>query len=129
MGVDLSIITGNVQIDPPAPSPSCAARQTIPGVVRPRFFGRETGRSGLGVPGRIGSPRRGRVTETLRLPQPQDDRTMAKGKKKLEVVHLVCEETGDQNYTLRRKTGGEKLKVKKYSPRLRKHTVHNEKRK
>jgi large subunit ribosomal protein L33 len=54
---------------------------------------------------------------------------MAKGKKKLEVVHLVCEETGDQNYTLRRKTGGEKLKVKKYSPRLRKHTVHNEKKK
>jgi large subunit ribosomal protein L33 len=54
---------------------------------------------------------------------------MAKGKKKLEVVHLVCEETGDMNYTLRRKTGGEKLKVKKYSPRLRKHTVHNEKRK
>lgn len=54
---------------------------------------------------------------------------MAKGKKKLEVIHLVCEETGDQNYTLRRKTGGEKLKVKKYSPRLRKHTVHNEKRK
>ena len=54
---------------------------------------------------------------------------MAKGKKKLEVVHLVCEETGDMNYTLRRKTGGEKLKVKKYSPRLRKHTLHNEKRK
>jgi large subunit ribosomal protein L33 len=54
---------------------------------------------------------------------------MAKGKKKLEVVHLVCEETGDQNYTLRRKTGGEKLKVKKYSPRLRKHTLHNEKKK
>ena len=54
---------------------------------------------------------------------------MAKGKRKLEVVQLVCEETGDQNYTLRRKTGGEKLKVKKYSPRLRKHTVHNEKRK
>ena len=49
--------------------------------------------------------------------------------KKLEVVHLVCEETGDQNYTLRRKTGGEKLKVKKYSPRLRKHTLHNEKKK
>lgn len=54
---------------------------------------------------------------------------MAKGKRKLEVVHLVCEETGDFNYTLRRKTGGEKLKVKKYSPRLRKHTLHNEKRK
>ena len=49
-----------------------------------------------------------------------------KSKKKLEVLHLVCEETGDYNYTIRRKTGGEKLKVKKYSPRLRKHTIHNE---
>jgi large subunit ribosomal protein L33 len=54
---------------------------------------------------------------------------MAKGKRKLEVVHLVCAETGDHNYTLRRKSGGEKLKVKKYSPRLRKHTLHNEKKK
>jgi hypothetical protein len=27
---------------------------------------------------------------------------MAKGKEKLEVGHLVCEETGDMNYTLRR---------------------------
>ena len=39
---------------------------------------------------------------------------MAKSKKKLEVVHLVCEETGDYNYTLRRKSGGEKLKLKKF---------------
>jgi large subunit ribosomal protein L33 len=54
---------------------------------------------------------------------------MAKGKKKLEVVHLVCEETGDYNYTLRRKSGGEKLKLKKYSPRLRRHTLHAEKKK
>ena len=54
---------------------------------------------------------------------------MAKGKKRLEVVHLVCQETGDMNYTLRKKSGGEKLKVKKYSPRLRKHTVHVEKKK
>ena len=53
-----------------------------------------------------------------------------KGKKrKLEVLYLVCEETGDYNYTVRRKPGGEKLKLKKYSPRLRKHTVHNEKKK
>ena len=52
-----------------------------------------------------------------------------KSKKKLEIVHLVCDETGDYNYTLRRKTGGEKLKVKKYSPRLRKHTPHTEKKK
>lgn len=56
---------------------------------------------------------------------------MAKGKskKKLEIVHLVCEETGDYNYTLRKKTGGEKLKLKKYCPRLKKHTVHVEKKK
>ena len=54
---------------------------------------------------------------------------MAKGKKKLEVVHLVCEETGDYNYTIRRKTGVEKLRLKKFSPRLRRHTVHVEKKK
>ena len=54
---------------------------------------------------------------------------MAKGKKKLEVVHLVCEETGDYNYTIRKESGAEKLKLKKYSPRLRKHTIHNEKKK
>ncbi len=54
---------------------------------------------------------------------------MAKGKKKAEVVFLVCKETGDQNYTLRRKPGGEKLTLKKYCPRLRKHTEHTEKKK
>lgn len=52
-----------------------------------------------------------------------------KRKKKVESVFLVCEETGDYNYTLRRKMGGEKLKIKKYSPRLRKHTLHVEKKK
>ncbi len=54
---------------------------------------------------------------------------MAKGKRKLEVIQLFCEETGDRNYTLRRKSGGEKLRVKKYSARLRKHTLHVEKKK
>ncbi|OHB73027.1 MAG: 50S ribosomal protein L33 [Planctomycetes bacterium RBG_13_63_9] len=54
---------------------------------------------------------------------------MAKSKKKSETVFLVCEETGDHNYTLRRKPGGEKLKLKKYSPRLRKCTMHVEKKK
>jgi large subunit ribosomal protein L33 len=54
---------------------------------------------------------------------------MAKSKKKKEVVFLVCEETGDYNYTNSRRTGGEKLKLKKYSPRLRRHTIHNEKKK
>ena len=52
---------------------------------------------------------------------------MAKSKKKVEIVFLACEETGDLNYTIRRKTGGEKLKLSKYSPRLRKHTEHAEK--
>ncbi len=52
-----------------------------------------------------------------------------KRKKKVETVFLVCEETGDYNYTIRRKLGGEKLKLKKYSPRLRRHTVHTEKKK
>ncbi len=54
---------------------------------------------------------------------------MAKSKKKVETVFLVCEETGDYNYVLRRKPGGEKLKLKKYSPRLRKRTLHVEKKK
>jgi large subunit ribosomal protein L33 len=52
-----------------------------------------------------------------------------KRKKKVDTVFLVCEETGDYNYTIRRKGGGEKLKLKKYSPRLRKHTLHVEKKK
>jgi len=56
-------------------------------------------------------------------------KSKGKKKKKLEVMHLVCQETGDYNYTVRRKPGGEKLNLKKYSPRLRKHTVHVEKKK
>ncbi len=54
---------------------------------------------------------------------------MAKSKKKADTIFLVCEETGDYNYTLRKKSGGEKLKLKKYCPRLRTHTVHTEKKK
>ena len=52
-----------------------------------------------------------------------------KSKKKADTAFLVCEETGDYNYTVRRKPGGEKLKLSKFSPRLRKHTIHNEKKK
>ena len=48
----------------------------------------------------------------------------SKKKKKVETVFLVCEETGDYNYTLRRKQGGDKLKLNKYSPRLRRRTHH-----
>lgn len=52
-----------------------------------------------------------------------------KSKKKVETVFLVCEETGDYNYTARRKAGGEKLQLSKYSPRLKRHTKHVEKKK
>ena len=39
---------------------------------------------------------------------------MAKSKKKAETIFLVCEECGDYNYSLKRKPGGEKLRLKKY---------------
>jgi large subunit ribosomal protein L33 len=73
-----------------------------------------------------------RVVEVLRLVHIQlsvGGPQMAKSKKKAETVFLVCEQTGDYNYTIRRKPGRDKLKVKKYCPRLRKHTLHNEKKK
>ena len=54
---------------------------------------------------------------------------MAKKKKGKEIVFLVCSETGERNYTYRKSAGTPKLKLKKYCPRLRKHTVHNEKKK
>ena len=56
-------------------------------------------------------------------------KSKGKKKKKAETVFLVCEETGEYNYILRRKPGGEKLRLKKYCPRLRKHTWHTEKKK
>lgn len=52
-----------------------------------------------------------------------------KSKKKAESVFLVCEETGDYNYTVRRKPGSERLELMKYSPRLRRHTKHVQKKK
>jgi large subunit ribosomal protein L33 len=54
---------------------------------------------------------------------------MAKPKKKKEVVFLVCEESGDRNYTLLKKPGTPKLELNKYCARLRKHTKHIEKKK
>ena len=54
---------------------------------------------------------------------------MAKPKKKKEIVFLVCEETGERNYVIRKKAGTEKLSLKKFCPRLRKHTLHVEKKK
>jgi large subunit ribosomal protein L33 len=55
--------------------------------------------------------------------------SMAKSKKKCETVFLVCKETGEYNYTIKRKPGGEKLNIKKYCPTCRKHTEHAEKKK
>jgi large subunit ribosomal protein L33 len=54
---------------------------------------------------------------------------MAKKQKKKEIAFLVCSETGDRNYTIRKKPGSPKLKLKKYCPKLRKHTLHEEKKK
>jgi large subunit ribosomal protein L33 len=63
------------------------------------------------------------------LPPNSSRAAMAKTKKKKEIVFLVCEETGDRNYTLMKKPGTAKLELMKYSKRLRKHTKHIEKKK
>ena len=49
-------------------------------------------------------------------------------KEKREHVMLVCTENGDINYYTSRSRLGQKLELKKYSPRLRRHTLHKEKR-
>ena len=59
---------------------------------------------------------------------------MAKKKQNREFVWLRCSETGELNYRTSVKTQGglpERLKegIKKYSPKLRKHTIHRVKRK
>jgi large subunit ribosomal protein L33 len=51
---------------------------------------------------------------------------MAKDKR--EHVMLVCSETGDINYYTSRSKTSPKLELSKYSPRLRKHTLHKEKK-
>jgi large subunit ribosomal protein L33 len=52
-------------------------------------------------------------------------------KEKRENVWLQCTETGDLNYRTEIKVegGAPKLELKKYCPRLRRHTVHKLKRK
>lgn len=47
-----------------------------------------------------------------------------------EIISLKCEECGDINYTItkNKKTHPEKMEVKKYCKRLRKHTLHKESR-
>ncbi len=53
---------------------------------------------------------------------------MAKGPAR-EWVWLVCTETRDQNYRTQVKAGTKKLELVKYSPRLRKRTLHKISRK
>lgn len=49
---------------------------------------------------------------------------MAKAAKR-EYVWLQCTESGDLNYRTQIATAtGGKLQLKKYNPRLRKHTIH-----
>jgi large subunit ribosomal protein L33 len=54
---------------------------------------------------------------------------MAKNEVRVKIT-LECTETGDRNYTTKknkRNTPG-RLEVMKYSPRLRRHTLHRETR-
>jgi large subunit ribosomal protein L33 len=52
-------------------------------------------------------------------------------KESREMVWLQCTETGDLNYRTEIKVAGgaQKVEVKKFSPRLRRHTLHKVKRK
>lgn len=54
---------------------------------------------------------------------------MAKDKR--AYVFMECSETGMRLYRTQRKVVGqqEKLELRKYNPKLRKHTLHKEKRK
>ncbi|WP_084662861.1 50S ribosomal protein L33 [Paenibacillus fonticola] len=46
------------------------------------------------------------------------------------VITLACTECGDRNYTTtkNKRTHPERLELRKYSPRLRKYTIHRETR-
>ena len=56
---------------------------------------------------------------------------MAKSGNARGYVWLQCTETGDLNYRVQKRIKGNpyKLELKKYSPRLKKHTVHKESKK
>jgi len=45
-------------------------------------------------------------------------------------IILACTETGDRNYisTKNKRTNPERIELRKYSPRLQKHTLHRETR-
>lgn len=47
-----------------------------------------------------------------------------------EVITMVCTESGDENYTMKKnkKNHPQRLEMKKYCPRLDKVTLHREKK-
>jgi len=49
-------------------------------------------------------------------------------KERREYVQMVCTETGDINYYTSRSKLGQKLELMKFNPRLRRRTLHKEKR-
>ena len=51
---------------------------------------------------------------------------MAKGKTNRELIRLVSSEGTGYFYTTERKKGREKLTLKKYDPKLRKHVMFKE---
>lgn len=56
---------------------------------------------------------------------------MAKSQPSRGYVWLQCTETGDLNYRVQKRIKGNpyKLELKKYSSRLKKHTIHKESKK
>jgi len=56
--------------------------------------------------------------------------TRGGGRMAREYVWLECTETGLRNYRVSKETRGtERLELKKYCPKLRRHTIHKESRK
>lgn len=55
---------------------------------------------------------------------------MAKKSEAREIIRVVCTEDGINYYTTtkNKRNTTERLEIKKYNPRLRKHTLHREKK-
>ncbi len=53
---------------------------------------------------------------------------MAKKKNPAEVYNLICEDCGEPNYVVRMKKEHKGLKLKKYCPKTRTHTMHKTKK-
>ena len=100
-----------------SPPPACSTAQFTTG----RNTQKPVNFMVFAIPRRFALPNR----RTIKMAK----KSGGKKKKKVESVFLVCDESGEYNYTLRRKLGGEKLRLKKYCPRLQRHTMHTEKKK